>query len=307
MEAVTAVKMVPAGFQSSSRYDDVWSRDTDICPYCAWELADEDKTCPRCKRTLVSWRFRYETPGTNLHILWVLLGGLGQLYLINGVLDLMLGAGLPLLILHSLLALVFFGLAVGVYFRQAWAHISTIAIVLILLFLRLISVLGLTAGFLPDPTDLVETLFISPVFNLVVDAVDILQLAALSLTLLWAVVLTGPDFERYKTRQLARLKGQLHDSSSFYVTGRQHARRGEWATAVLHWQRATARAPANRHYHRRLGQGYARLGFFERSADALRTAQSLTSDPGERRQIEQLLVRVQRQLEAASPHDTHGK
>lgn len=296
----------PVGFRSSSRRDDVWSRETEICPYCACEVAHEAERCPKCKRALISWHFRYERPGSNLHILWVLLAGLGQLYLINGVLDIILAAGLPLVILHLLLTLLFFGLALAVYYRQVWAHVSTIVIVLILLFLRLLNILGLTSTFLPNPADLIQTLFISPVFNFLLDAVDGLQLAGLLLALLWAALLTGPDFEREKIRQRAHVNRQLRDPSSFDLAGRRHARRGEWATAVLHWQRAVAHAPTNRHYQRRLGQGYARLGFYERSADLLRTALNLTTDPEERQQVEQLLVRVQHQQEAG-PDEKHDK
>lgn len=301
------MKVDPAGYRGTSRYDDVWSRAVEICPYCACELAYEDEQCPECTRSLVSWHFRYEQPGANLHILWVLLGGLGQLYLINGVLDVLLGGRLPLVILHGLLTVIFFGLALAVYYRQAWAHQGTIVIVLILLFLRVINILGLTEPFLPDPADPVETLFISPVLNFVLDAVDVMQLAALTLALLWAALLTGPDFERKRSRQRARVSRQLQDPSSFYMAGRDHARRGEWASAVLHWQRAVAHAPANRHYHRRLGQGYARLGYLERSADALRTARDLTADPDERRQVEQLLARVQRRSKAVGPNEKHDK
>ena len=297
------MKVDPTGFRSSSRYDDVWSRTTDICPYCAWEVDPEVENCPRCRRSLVSWHFRYERPGTNLHILWVLLAGLGQLYLINGVLDLILGGGIPLVVLDGLLTLVFFGLAAAVYFRQAWAHQSAIVVVLVLLFLRLTRILGLTTDFLPDPADPLETMFISPAMNLVLDAVDVMQLAALILALLWAALLTGPDFEREKVRHRAKINRQLRDPSGFDFAGRRHARRGEWATAVLHWQRAVAHAPANRHYHRRLGQGYARLGFLERSEDALRTARELTADPEEMRQVEQLLAKVQQRRETAVAND----
>jgi hypothetical protein len=297
----------PAGFRSASRYDDVWSRDTELCPYCAREVAYEDEKCPQCNRSLISWHFRYEQPGANLHILWVLLAGLGQLYLINTALDIVLGAGLPLVVLHSLFTLIFFGLAVAVYYRQVWAHTTTIVLTLILLFLRLIDILGMTADFLPDPADPLQTLFISPVLNFLLDAVDVMQLAALALALVWAALLTGADFERKRSRQRASVSRQLQDPSSFYVVGRQHARRGEWASAVLHWQRAVARAPTNRHYHRRLGQGYAQLGFFERSEDALGTARELTADPAERQQVEQLLARVRRQRNAAVPNNSHGK
>ena len=32
------MKVDPAGYRGISRYDDVWSRAVEICPYCACEL-----------------------------------------------------------------------------------------------------------------------------------------------------------------------------------------------------------------------------------------------------------------------------
>jgi tetratricopeptide (TPR) repeat protein len=301
------VNVVPAGFQSSSRYDDVWSRDTEICPYCAFELAYEDEKCPGCGRTLISWDFLYAKAGSSLHILWVLLAGLGQLYLISGAVDIMLGNGLPRLLLDGLLMVTFFGLALAVYYRQAWAHRSTIVIVLLLLFLRLLGVLGLTGQYVADAADPAATILFGPVLNVVIDAVDILQTAGLALALLWAVLFTGPEFERRKSRLRARVDRQLREATSFDITGRRHAQQGRWATAILHWQRAAAQAPGNRHYHRRLGEAYARLQFFERSEDSLQTALRLTPDNDERNELERLVGQVHRQHEASLSRSNHGK
>ena len=60
---------------------------------------------------------------------------------------------------------------------------------------------------------------------------------------------------------------------------RLFAKRGMWATAVLYWQRAVSRSPGNIAILRRLADGYARLGFPERSLDTLRQAKEKTLDP----------------------------
>jgi len=52
-----------------------------------------------------------------------------------------------------------------------------------------------------------------------------------------------------------------------------------WTTAVLYWQRAVGRSPGNVAILRRLADGYARLGFAERSLDTLRQARDKTLDP----------------------------
>ena len=122
------------------------------------------------------------------------------------------------------------------------------------------------------------------------------QLLAIVVALVVAVFKAGPDFERVETRHVATLKKGLQSPGGYHAVAQRAAKRGEWATAVLHWQRAAAKEPGNRQFQRQLGIAYARLGFYQRSADVLQSALRITPDPEQQTQINRLLTTVQKHL-----------
>lgn len=97
--------------QPESLYNDVWSRRGDLCPFCAAEIDPGDDRCPECEEKLWVEYYRYEKPGSNLHVLWVLLAGLGQLFFVSLFLHYLLHGSLLLASLYGLLSAVAFGLA----------------------------------------------------------------------------------------------------------------------------------------------------------------------------------------------------
>ena len=108
--------------------------------------------------------------------------------------------------------------------------------------------------------------------------------------------MAGGDFQREKQWRIAVADDRIKDPLVLDKAGKLFAQRGMWATAVLYWQRAVARAPGNVAILRRLADGYARLGFAERSLDTLRQAQEKTLDPKTRqtltKQIELLSQKI---------------
>ncbi|MDX1687840.1 MAG: hypothetical protein R3248_07635 [Candidatus Promineifilaceae bacterium] len=279
---------------AASRFDDVWNRDVDLCAYCAGQVSADDEKCPNCGRTLVFWRYAYPQASSNLHIVWVLLAGAGQLFFINALTDLATQAGWPQIILHAFLGFVLVGLAAGVYFRRFWAYATAIVVLIVLLFLIGLGVLTLIEQVLPAPPNPTEAMITGPFVDTLSDLLRWLQTGALALGLLWAVFLAGSDFERVQSKRLAEIGRGLVEASDFDLAARQFARDGLWASAVLHWQRAAARAPYSMRYLERLAGAYARLGFMERSLDALASALPLAADPTARERLDRTMAKIER-------------
>jgi len=277
----------------ASRFDDVWNRDVDICAYCAGVVGVDDEKCTDCGRNLIFWQYTYPKASSNLHILWVVLAGVGQLFFVNALADLATQAGWPTMLLHTLLGLLFLGLAAGVYYRQFWAYVTAIVVLVILLFLISLGVLALVEQVLPAPSNPMEALITGPFVAVLSDLLRWLQIGALGLSLLWAIFLAGPDFERVRSKRLAAIARGVAEAADFDLAARGLAREGLWASAVLHWQRAAARAPYSMRYLEHLAKAYARLGFLERSLDALASARKLAPDATTRERIDGIMSRIE--------------
>lgn len=91
------------------------------------------------------------------------------------------------------------------------------------------------------------------------------------------------------------------NGADYFMAGRRHAQDGRWASAILHWQRAAAKEPANWRFQLALAEAYGLLGFTSRSADVLQSASALAGRAGAA-EIEQLRRRLAQQT-AASDRD----
>lgn len=279
--------------ERAHRFDDVWNHDSDICAYCASEVAANDRTCRGCKRPLLFWHYTHPKASSHLHIFWVMLAGVGQLFFINVLADVATQGGWPQMILHAFLCLVFLGLAAGVYYRQFWAYATTTVVLLVLLFLISLGVLTLVEQIMPAPANPVEAMISEPLAQGLADLLRWLQMGALGLSLVWAIFLVGPDFERVQARRLAHVNRGLVEAFDFDLAARQLARKGQWASAVLHWQRAAVRAPYSGRYLERLAGAYALLGFVERSQDTLASARKLAPDAAAEERINRTAAKIE--------------
>lgn len=303
----------PGGTKSRSDYDDVWERESEICAYCAREVGVDAKKCPNCHRNLIVRTFRYPDSSKDLTIYWVLLLGVAQLFLLQAILGVLVRAPIVSVIWSGLLFGLIVLLIVGLELRHRWAYPTSIGILLIL-FTSMF--LGFIVGKQPDEAiasilgdDLVS--FLSADLDYVflrslLDVVDILQFAAIVLALLYGIFKVGPDFERVQTRSVAKVDRGLSDGSVYFARGQAYAKRGMWASAILHWRLAAANDPARAYYQRSLGEAYGRLGFYDRSIDVLESAMDRTVDPDSRAQLMQLIERVKHeeaQLGATSGAD----
>lgn len=295
----SARQIVQPEFAQRSSYNDVWEGDEDICAFCAQTLAGNENSCSYCNHKLNVKTYRYPNPDINLHILWIMLIGIGQIYLLQAIYNILVTQMVIPSIFPIFMMLIFLALAAGVYFRQYWAYLSAIILLILIL------VINIVGMFIPPELSPVAMVRISPIIDDVVNPVIALvssalrgfQLLAIIVALGVAVLKAGPDFERVETRRIAKLEKRSQTPGSHHGAAQRAAKRGEWATAVLHWQRAAAKAPANRQYQRQLGIAYARLGFYQRSADILKSALRITPDPEQQAQLNRLLTTVQNHLD----------
>jgi tetratricopeptide (TPR) repeat protein len=278
-------------YTDSSRFDDVWAGEADLCAYCAQELRPHQEKCPRCQRKLTTWQYRYEKPSTNLHIYWVLIVGLGQLFLIQSFYDIDIQRELLRSILSISLMVICFGLAAGIYWRQLWSHFLTMAFLVGFLFMQLITWL------VPFSLDGVPLQGIDPTISNVVGGLfagfgnflRLFQMTAAILAFIYAVMVATPDFERVPLRRVAWVSKRAKFAGDYHMLAKQFARNDMWATAVLHWQYAVSRAPNQAVYMLHLGRAYQQLGFTERSRDMLQTALQHSKQPEQQAAIQQML------------------
>jgi tetratricopeptide (TPR) repeat protein len=289
-------------YQGQSSYDDVWEREGDICPYCAAELAYDEWRCPNCKRNLKKSYYRYPKPGSDLLIFLILVLGVAQLSFLLILMNLVIGESLLALIWQSLVFISMIVLAAGIYLRRFWSYLGSIIGLIMVLITLLISIFvqpetpglldaAITEGFFKALADNPYVFAVEPFIDLVIP----LQLLAVILALLYALFRVGPDFERVTVRRIAQISKGVSGASMFHAQGNDYAGQNMWATAVLHYRRAAALEPTRTFYLSALGDGYARLGYYQRSLDVLESAYQLAIDEQKRRELAGVISEVRRQ------------
>lgn len=286
------------GYQAKESYDDIWTKDVPMCGYCAQALTPEDGRCPSCKKELIVKYFRYPEASSNLTILWVLLLGVGQFFLLQLIYNLLARNNMYAAVGSGLVLVIFVILAFGVHFRQSWAHLIAIyflvAVILVSL-LRWVLPADLAVLGIADLDPAIQQ-FVQPLTSGLGETIRLFILGGSLLALFYAIFKAGPDFDRVTVRQVATLTKGPKTAADFNAAATQLARRGLWATAVLHWQNAAAKAPQNITYQESLGQAYAQLGFFKRSLDVLQSAQQRTGSSERLATIQQLIQAVQAKM-----------
>jgi tetratricopeptide (TPR) repeat protein len=281
-------------YTSDSQFEDVWSREADLCAFCAQEVTPEQEKCPRCNQSLLVRQYRYETPQTSLHMYWVLVLGLGQIFLIQAFYDIVIQMELLRAILSVSLMLICFVLAAAIYYRQLWGHLLTMALMVGIIFFHLIAffVPFSLAGIPLQGIDPAISSFVGSLFGGFGTFLRLMQLVTAILALAYAVLWASPDFERVTLRRLAWVSKQAKFASDYHLLAQQFAQAGMWATAVLHWQYAVSRAPTQATYMLHLGRAYQQLGFSARSRDMLQTALQHSRKPEQQATIRQMLQEI---------------
>ena len=289
----------PIGYQQTSHFDDVWSRDADLCAYCARELEPDEMKCPRCQRDLQKKAYRYDKASNNLVIFWVLLLGVAQLFLFNGIFAFLVEGNVLTTILYGIFAVVFGVLTVAANLRQWWAHITSLIVLGLVILLAGVNALvpidfsGLNIYVL----DLGVFWFSGGIFQVIGDGLRYLLLGAVGLATIYGVFVVPSDFDRITTRDTATLRKGLSTADHYHSTARKLVVEGRLASAILHWQRAAAKDPARLIYQRHLAGTYAQLGFYERSLNIMSAMSKRTTDPQQQAKLQKMITAVQKRLE----------
>ena len=291
-------KASTVGYQQNESYHDVWSREGPLCGYCAQELTPEDVRCPQCKNALMVSSFRYPRASTHLTALWVLVLGVGQLLLLQAIYNVLAQENVFAAVGNGLMMVVFVGLAIGIHYRQSWAHLTAIYLLVAVILVSLLrwivppdaEWLGLASL---DPA--IQN-FVLPLTTGLGETIRLFLLVAALLALFYAIVKAGSDFERVMVRQEAVLTKGPTNAADYNMVATRLARNDLWATAVLHWQRAAAQAPNHLAYQESLGRAYAKLGFYERSLDVLRFAHQHSGSVERKATIQELIQAVQAKM-----------
>jgi tetratricopeptide (TPR) repeat protein len=282
-------------FAAESKFEDVWTGEADLCAFCAYELDFQDKTCPRCRRNLIQKTFRYETPSRNIYVFFVLLLAQAQLFFAQAIYDVVQNSGIILSHVGwpMFFTLLFFTAAIGINWRQVWAYYTALGAALLILFAVLTSILtplDLTMLQLPVRDPAVDA-FLASFGDLISTTIRLFQIVLALLSFLFALWIS-PDFVQDEKRLTAVLSKGHKLAADYNAKAKELAKKGMWATAVLHWQHAAAKEPHTISYQQQLGLAYAQLGFYERSLDILQSALNLSTQPTKQRELQKLIQTV---------------
>ncbi len=284
----------PLGTAAESTWDDVWSRESPLCAYCAAEIQATDGRCPSCRRPLRYRQFRYAEPSSHLTILFVIVLGFSQLFFVQALYAFVFQREIAHAVVAGLLGAVFVVLAVAVVLRWSWVHTPLlIGLGLVIAFLLLRPLVPFELALLSLPgLDPAIAAVARPLPGAVAAIMRILQVGTAAIGLLYAIWFAAPDFEKETIRREATLVRGLSAADQYDATARRLAGAGMWGAAIVHWQRAVAMEPVRVQFQRGLAEAYARLGFRKRALDVLRTSLTLARDPGVRQELEALQAQI---------------
>lgn len=288
--AVTAPQII---YQQEEKFDDVWSRNVEICAYCAGELAPEEQRCPHCRRNLWARLYRYPQPSTNLTAFWVTLIGVGMLYAAQAAYTVLTSSYSLPTVSGALVLLLMMGVAAGIYLRLHTAFLAALVLLVLFLFANIaqLFVLPDLANIGLDQLDAAISGFVEPLATGVWMVIKVAQLAVILLALVIGFR-AAPDFERAHYRRVATVTRGLSQASDYHIAAKRLAGAGLWASAVMNWQRAAALEPTRLTYKHHLGQAYAQLGFYQRSLDVLQTAYRQSTHPDVQAELKDLIQSV---------------
>jgi tetratricopeptide (TPR) repeat protein len=105
---------------------------------------------------------------------------------------------------------------------------------------------------------------------------------------------TIDDFGKEERRERLEPDRRLINDVDYYSRGRIHEKRGMWAKALLHWQRAAAMNPTRDTYFAAMARAYAHLGRFDDALKQMDTALQVSRTPEVWHSLRDVIVAAQR-------------
>ena len=275
----------PPAKTAVKQFDDVWSGHEELCAFCAAPITKVRDRCPQCNRKLIAKALVNAVPGKYYGRLltWVVI--FLCLRLVSIVLvflfveEVVPGLDRVSLLMESVGPFVpMVVAAAGIFKRETWAYW--------LLLLAAIFEVGSLAYIVADSGNPFLLCCMSPFL-------------LFALFILYTIYMAGEDFQKRPARRVAVVSDRLKNPADLDKVAQKLAREGKWASAVLYWQRAVGRASGHAPYLLRLGRAYGKLGFYERSLDALQSALDAARNSETRQEIEKELVHMTRLSRAA--------
>lgn len=286
-------------YAAESKFNDVWNSDADLCGYCAAEVGENEARCPRCRRPLKETAWRFTGQDSRLAFYSALLLGTGQLFLVYLLLEAIQQQALAQVVFHGGLSVALLVGALLVGRRWLWAYLASVMVVLLAGLALMLDVTGRPSTAVSASTEGVG-LFLALaeaapalISGPLLPIIQVLLAAVLTLALGYGLFEIGVDYQRRSVWHIAHLTRGLQAADQYYLAGQQFAQAKLWATAIVHYRRATAEEPGRLPYQKALGQAYAEIGFYERSLDTLTTARQLAGDRPIAAELAQLIQSVQ--------------
>jgi tetratricopeptide (TPR) repeat protein len=244
------------------------------CAYCGKPATPDDTRCPHCRRSLLTagvWH-----GGTYLYVTLILVGLLFQTAMIEAV-AVYLSDNFP----NMLSFVPFVSLLTTNVFLPALARVLIWMVVLFVLLDE--ASYAFAVAVVVALADLIWTGlgyslgWLSPVLA----GLNALLSGSFGLVALFAVISRAQSTVRLKVMPARNVAGAI----ALHRQAQANARKGQWALAALHWQRAIARAPREPKYYKSLGQAQMRLGRYLQAAKSFGYGAELDPADGEFRRL----------------------
>jgi tetratricopeptide (TPR) repeat protein len=157
--------------------------------------------------------------------------------------------------------------ALGVFLRIAWAHRLGLGLIAVQLAL---SVVMFALGFLGTLMALIRGVFILLLTSFMFQTVD--------------------DYSKEEHRERLELDRHALNDTDYYTRGRAYEKRGMWAKALLHWQRAVVLNPDRDTYFAAIARAYAHLGYYEQALQNIDEAIRISRSPEEWQPLKEIIV-----------------
>ena len=259
------------------------------CVYCGQPTHERDQRCPHCGRNLMTLG-KWKQGGFQYFIL-IVCGVYAQLALLQVVgasIAMAVSYGLDPLAPRLLSQLPGVPALLGNFFNYAPAESLNVWLAAVV---RSAGVIVLLMIFYTDMGIAYEAMIAIPLLDVAWSALAqtqlhwmnadtaLMNMVFCAVLILLAVVALFNRRGAYH-REFVTLDPTATNALALYVRGRAEARKGKWASAALHWQRAAALKPMEAGYAKDWARALTHLGRYEQAVDALeRGAAEHPDDP----------------------------